>query len=530
MNKHVNKNKKMYRIAHWGKDYFDINKKGHIVVYPGQKEKGLDLYNLVQSLHSQGVSAPLVIRFDGILKDRVEKICSSFHAAIDACGYRNVYQPIYPIKVNPKKHIVETIQKAGKKYGVGLEVGSKGELLASFNFRQIKGSLILCNGFKDEEYIELALLAEKLGHRCIIIVEQAEELELIRKIAKKHRIEPEVGFRMKLHAQGSGRWKSSGGDHSKFGLTATEIEKGLAKLKKWGKTDWLKLFHFHIGSQITSLSSIQKGLHEGAKMYVHLAKECPSLHYFDIGGGLAVDYQGTETSANFSVNYQLHEYAKTVISIVGSCCDKHGIAHPVILSESGRAMVAHHSILIAEILSSSENDLYFCNFSIFQSLPDSWAIGQIFPVLPICRLNEEPNKQVKIVDLTCDSDGKLDHFIQDEKPSDFLALHQLDSRPYYIGVFLAGAYQEILGARHNLFGNTNAVHIDLNQKGEWQITNEISSDNIKEMLRSIQCDPQALIDRISTARSISKKESAKLKRHFKNALNGHTYLKARYEH
>ena len=376
----------------------------------------------------------------------------------------------------------------------------------------------------------MALLSRKLGHRCIIVVEQADELDLIRKIAAKHEVEPEVGFRMKLHAQGSGRWKSSGGDHSKFGLSIDEIEKGVEKLKKWGKTNWLKLFHFHIGSQITSLSSIQKGLHEAANMYVHLAKSCPSLSYFDIGGGLAVDYQGTGTTADFSVNYQLQEYAKNVISIIGGACDKHSIAHPVILSESGRAMVAHHSILIAEILSTSENDLYFCNFSIFQSLPDSWAIGQIFPVLPICRLNEEAKQRAKIVDLTCDSDGKLDHFIQSEKPSDFLALHKLDSRPYYIGVFLAGAYQEILGARHNLFGNTNAVHIDLNQNGEWEITNEISSDNIKEMLRSIQCDPQALIDRISAKRNISKKDSAKLKKHFKQALNSHTYLKARYEH
>lgn len=512
----ISKNRELYCIPNWGREYFDINEKGNIVVFPGQKEKSIDLHQLVRSLIKKGIAAPMLIRFDGILKDRVHLLCSSFQTAIEELGYRNAYQPIYPIKVNPKKHVVETIQKAGKKFRLGLEVGSKAELIAALSFKQVKGALILCNGFKDAEYIELALHAAKLGARCIIIVEQFNELDLILKTAANLKVAAEIGFRMKLHTQGTGRWKSSGGDHSKFGLTPAEIRQGIEKLKKLRKTGWLKLFHFHIGSQITSLSSIQKGLHEAADMYVEMAKECPSLSFFDIGGGLAVDYQGTATKADFSVNYQLHEYAKNVVSIIGNACNKASIDHPTIISESGRAIVAHHSILITEIVSATDSDLYFGNFSVFQSLPDTWAIGQIFPVLPICRLNEEPTKKATIVDLTCDSDGKLDHFVQDEKPSAFIPLHPLNSKPYYVGIFLAGAYQEILGARHNLFGNTNAVHIDLNKEGKWEITNEIASSSIKEMLTYVQSDPNTFLRNIP---------AAKLKSYFKKALNGHTYLR-----
>lgn len=524
----IPKNRDLYCIHKWGKEYFDINEKGNIIVFPGEKERTIDLHELVRALVKKGIAAPILIRFDGILKDRVHGICSAFHTAIKEFGYKNVYQPVYPIKVNPKKHIVETIQKAGKDYFLGLEVGSKPELLAALSFRQHKGTLLLCNGFKDSEYVELALLATKIGNRSIIIVEQFEELDLILKAASQLGIEAEIGFRMKLHAQGSGRWKSSGGDHSKFGLTADEIMLGIEKLKAAGKTGWLKLFHFHIGSQITTLSSIQKGLQEAARMYVEMAKQCPNLSFFDIGGGLAVDYEGTATKADFSVNYKLEEYAKNVVSAIGTACNKASIAHPAIISESGRAMVAHHSILVAEILSASYSpnetltDLYFGNFSVFQSLPDSWAIGQIFPVLPICRLHEEPKKRATIVDLTCDSDGKIDRFVKREMPSDFIPLHELDSRPYYVGVFLAGAYQEILGTRHNLFGNTNAVHIDLNKQGKWEIRNEITSSSIVDMLAYVQSDPKSLLKRIA---GLSNKESTRIKNRFKKALNGHTYLR-----
>lgn len=533
-NKTILKNKQLYSIPNWGKEYFDVNEKGNIVISPGEQERSIDLYELVQSLLKKGISAPLLIRFDGILKDRVQNLCSAFQTAIKELDYQNTYQPIFPIKVNPKKHVVETLRKAGSKYSMGLEVGSKAELLASLSFKQYKGTLLLCNGFKDTEYVEIALLAKKLGTRTIIIVEQFEELDLILSTADRMGIHAEIGFRMKLNAQGSGRWKSSGGDRSKFGLSIPEILEGIELLKQAGKSHWLKLFHFHIGSQITSLTCIQKALQEAADMYAEMAKLCPWLTFIDIGGGLAVDYQGTASKADFSLNYTLEEYAKSTVSIIAAACNKASIPHPTLLSESGRAMVAHHSILVAEVLSASYsaseevNDLYLGNFSIFQSLPDAWALGQIFPVLPICRLDEEVKKRATIVDLTCDSDGKIDRFMQEEKIINVIPLHELDSRPYYIGVFLAGAYQEILGTRHNLFGNTSVVHIDFDRKGKWVIKNEVSYSSVKEMFYYVQSDPKRFMKQIQSSiakQALSSPESKKIKKHFEDALKGHTYLK-----
>lgn len=534
MHKNIHKNRELYAVSNWGKEYFDINEKGNIEIRPGQTEKSIDLYELVQSLVQKGIAAPMLIRFDGILKDRVQNLCAAFQSSIEELGYQNIYQPIFPIKVNPKKHVVETIRKAGSKYSLGLEVGSKAELLASLSFKQYKKTLLLCNGFKDAEYVEIALLAKKLGTRTIIIVEQFEELDLILSTASRLGIEAEIGFRMKLNSQGSGRWKSSGGDRSKFGLSIPEILEAVELLKQTKKSDWLKLFHFHIGSQITSLAAIQKALHEAADMYVEIAKLCPSLTFLDIGGGLAVDYQGTASKADFSLNYTLKEYAQSAISIIANTCNKASIPHPTLLSESGRAMVAHHSILVAEVLSASYsateeiNDLYFGNFSIFQSLPDSWALGQIFPVLPISRLDEEVNKRATIVDLTCDSDGKIDRFMQEEKVTNTIPLHELDARPYYVGVFLAGAYQEILGTRHNLFGNTSVVHIDFDQAGKWVIKSEVNYSTVKEMLHYVQSDPDQFMKQIDSSlakQSLTSQESTKIKKHFENALKGHTYLK-----
>lgn len=534
MQKTIHKNRELYAVPSWGKDYFDINEKGNIEIRPGQTEMKIDLFELVQSLVKKGIAAPLLIRFDGILKDRVQNLCAAFQSSIDELKYQNIYQPIFPIKVNPKKHVVETIRKAGSKYSLGLEVGSKAELLASLSFKQYRKTLLLCNGFKDAEYVEIALLAKKLGTRTIIIVEQFEELDLILSTAARLGIDAEIGLRMKLNSQGSGRWKSSGGDRSKFGLSIPEILEAVELLKQTKKSHWLKLFHFHIGSQITSLTSIQKALHEAADMYVEIAKLCPSLTFLDIGGGLAVDYQGTASKADFSLNYTLKEYAHSAVSIIANTCNKASIPHPTLLSESGRAMVAHHSILVAEVLSASYsaseevNDLYFGNFSIFQSLPDSWALGQIFPVLPISRLNEEVSKRATIVDLTCDSDGKIDRFMQEEKVINVIPLHELDARPYYIGVFLAGAYQEILGTRHNLFGNTSVVHIDFDKTGKWAIKNEVNFSTVKEMLHYVQSCPEQFMKQIHSSiakQTLTDQESKKIKKHFENALKGHTYLK-----
>lgn len=615
-----------YWIDAWSQGYFAINAAGHIVVKPNRKKPEGDLFELVTSLVERGIEAPVLIRFNGIVRDRIDTLNKAFTSAIKEFNYRGSYKTAFPIKVNPQRHVVELIQKYGKKYNNGLEVGSKPELIAALSLEDSRSSLLLCNGYKDAEYIELALMSSRLGRQTIIVIEQQYELKLILDIAEKLGAKPQIGMRMKLSSKGSGRWESSGGENAKFGLTVPEILECTAILKKANKLDLLKLLHFHIGSQITSIDAIKNALNEGSRMYVELAKICPSLTFLDVGGGLAVDYEGTRTTSDSSMNYTLEEYARDVISAIGDTCLKEGIEDPDIISESGRALVAHHSVLITEVIDvtsaklntplkspptkhevlktfvsmykklTPENsqetlndaielkqrvleefihgtlnlaerayseeiftrillkiqkivkelpyvppdlanidkmlyDTYFCNFSVFQSLPDSWAIQQLFPVLPIQRLNEHPENHAILADLTCDSDGKIDTFISRRGEKKYISLHNYPPSPYYLGVFLVGAYQEILGGLHNLFGDTNVVHVDLDKDGKWDILQVVEGDTIEEVLTYAQYSPQKLVEQLRAIIEkdikegrITPQESARIQKQFKNSLESYTYL------
>jgi arginine decarboxylase len=624
----ISRNNDVYWIHGWGGDYFDINEKGHVIVRPDQSGHSIDLHQLVESLVQRGIEPPVLFRFEGIIKDRIGKLCASFRSAISEFGYQNGYHPVFPIKVNQQKHVVDVIRNAGREYLLGLEVGSKPELVAVFSIHNTDGAVLLCNGYKDAEYIELALLSKKIGRRSIIIIEQYYELSMVLDIASRLGIEAEIGFRMKPVTLGSGRWATSSGDLAKFGLNIHEIIKGVEELTQAGKSHWLKLLHFHIGSQITSIVAIKKALREATRMYTELAKLCPSICFFDVGGGLGVDYDGTRTCAESSMNYTMEEYARDVVSAIQNACDECQLPHPIIISESGRAIVAHHSVLITEVIdvvpilgpvadlelnanchhpliqdfaalyesvsvetahealhdandfrhdilerfiqgeisladrgyaeniyrhllakvrhlskklkyvpSDIENldeklrKMYFCNFSLFQSLPDVWAIQQIFPVMPIHRLDREPTVQATIVDSTCDSDGKIDHFVHPKGPVHQILLHEHNKSPYYLGVFLVGAYQEILGGLHNLFGDTNAIHVDLDEYGNWVLKHEIEGNSMSDVLQYVQYDPADLMERLRVSIEkalkdglLQNEESAQLKKRFREALEHYTYL------
>ena len=620
-------NEACYWIKAWGSPYFGINEAGNVFVQPGQDGVRGDLFQLVRSLVQRGVEAPMLIRFDDIVRDRIRFLQSAFDSAIEEFDYEGSYRIAFPIKVNPQCHVVDLIEKTGHAQKLGLEVGSKPELLAVLTLSSNLESLLLCNGYKDAEYIELALLAKKLGRRSIIIIEQPYELQLVIDTANRLEVDAEIGFRMKPSNKGSGRWKTSGGDQAKFGLNADEIISCLEQLQNAHKSDWLKLLHFHIGSQITSIEAIKKALNEAARMYVELAKECTSLSFFDAGGGLGVDYDGSKTTSDSSMNYTVEEYARDVVSVIGESCDKAGLSHPTIITESGRALVAHHSVLITEVIDMAptlnpmeklppapseheilatlrslyedltaehcqealhdayelkeklldsfmqgnltlreradgercyrhllakihlfakelpyvpediENldktlfDTYFCNFSVFQSLPDSWAIEQLFPVMPIHRLNEEPTRRGIIADLSCDSDGEITQFVGRKGAKNYLPLHDFKNSPYYLGIFLTGAYQETLGALHNLFGDANAVHVELDEEGNWEINHVVEGDTIEEVLTYAQYDPQQLIKQLRIliekalkAGRLTNEQSAKLQKRFKESLESYTYL------
>jgi len=619
--------KDYYSIKRWGEGYFDINSNGHVTVKPNRQNEGGDLYELIQSLVQRGIEAPILIRFNGIIRNRIQVLHNAFQAAIRECNYRGSYRMAFPIKVNPQRHVVEAVQQGGKEYTIGLEVGSKPELIAVMAQENLPGTLLLCNGYKDFDYISLALMASKLGKSTLIIIEQAYELKLVLEVAELLGIEAQIGFRMKLSNKGTGRWHSSGGEHSKFGLFSHEIVSALEQLQAKNKTHWLKLLHFHIGSQITSIESIKKALNEGVRMYTELARDYPSLCYFDVGGGLAIDYDGSKSIADSSMNYTLEEYARNVVYVIGEACLEAGVADPIIITETGRGLVAHHSVLITEVIDitspppaleqftpPSDHDIvtsllsmyeeltvgncretyhdameikesileefiygtlslierafaekiysllllkmrqlfrqlvdppqemeildkilletYFCNFSVFQSLPDSWAIGQLFPIMPIHRLLEPPTHRSVLADLSCDSDGTIDTFIGRKGSSNtFINLHEYKGEPYYIGIFLTGAYQEILGGLHNLFGDTNVVHAELDESGQWEFSSLVEGDTIEEVLNYVQYNPErllnqlhALIERSLKTGELSPLESAQLKKKFKQALESYTYL------
>ncbi|MCS6850062.1 MAG: biosynthetic arginine decarboxylase [Gemmataceae bacterium] len=617
-----------YGIRHWGKGYFGINKAGHVTVHPTKRpDQSIDLKELVDQLQARGIQMPILLRFTDILRHRVGEIHDAFKAAISEYDYQGEYCCVYPIKVNQQRHVVEEILDFGKPYNFGLEAGSKPELLAVLALANGPNTPIICNGFKDDEFIRMVVLARKIGKRIIPVVEKFTELEAIVRHAQELKVHQPIGVRVKLAARGSGRWKYSAGFRSKFGLTVTEVLEAFDYLKQRDLADCLQLVHFHLGSQITNIRNIKNALTEAARIYVELARAGAGVRYIDVGGGLGIDYDGSQTDFESSVNYTLQEYANDVVFRIKSVCDETGTPHPTIISESGRAVVAYHSVLVFDVLGvtrldgaavpdeipddapqpitdlfaihrdlNKKNflesyhdaiqsmdevmnlfnlgylsielramaerlfwavcgkvqriirgldyvpeeltgleallaDTYFCNFSIFQSMPDAWAIKQLFPIMPIHRLNEPPTRRGILGDITCDSDGKIDQFIDLRDVRSTLELHPFDGQPYYLGAFLLGAYQEILGDLHNLFGDTNAVHVSLDEDGEINLDAVIKGDTVREVLAYVQYSADELltkmrkdVERALRTGRISLEESRQLLRFYETGLEGYTYL------
>ncbi|GET24751.1 biosynthetic arginine decarboxylase [Prolixibacter sp. NT017] len=618
----------LYNITGWGINYFSINEKGHVVVTPKKDGVQVDLKELVDELQLRDVSAPMLIRFPDILDSRIEKMESCFKIAAEEYEYKAQNFTVYPIKVNQMRPVVQEIVSHGKKFNIGLEAGSKPELHAVIGVNTDNDSLIICNGYKDEDYIELALLAQKMGRRIFLVVEKLNELKLIARIANRLKIRPNIGIRIKLASSGSGKWEDSGGDVSKFGLTSSELLVAMDFLEKHKMQDCLKLVHFHIGSQVNKIRRIKIALREAAQFYVHLHLNGFPVEFVDIGGGLGVDYDGTRSAnSESSVNYSIQEYVNDATSSMVDAANEHDIPHPNIITESGRSLAAHHSVLIFEVLESAtlpswdeEEDLpedahdlvkelyeswdmlnqprmletwhdaqqireealdrfslglvdlktraqierlfwsvarevhqmasklkhvpeellnlpkllsdkYFCNFSLFQSLPDSWAIDQIFPIIPIQRLDEKPDRSATLQDITCDSDGKINNFISTRNFSYYLPVHSLKAKEsYYIGVFLVGAYQEILGDLHNLFGDTNAVHVSVDDK-EYSIDQIIDGETVAEVLDYVQYNPKKLVRTVETwvtssvkTGKISAEEGKEFLSNYRSGLYGYTYL------
>jgi len=617
----------LYDVASWGKGYFSVGENGNLHVHPTKDPaRSIDLKQLVDTLVLRGISLPILLRFGDILRHRLSEIYQAFESAIAEHGYQGGYCCVYPIKVNQQRQVVEELFEFGRRYRFGLEAGSKPELLAVLALAD-NHTPIICNGFKDDEYIEMVMLASKIGRHIIPVVEKYTELELIAEHARRIGVRPVIGLRLKLAARGSGRWKSSGGYRSKFGLTASEAQRALQRLKELGMADCLELLHFHLGSQITNIRFIKAAAIEAARIYVELARAGAGLKYLDVGGGLGVDYDGSQTDFESSVNYTLQEYANDVVYHVQNVCDEAGVAHPTIISESGRAVVAYHSMLVFNVLGVSglgeeelpqelpadaeqplidlqetysslsvknlleayhdaqqaldqalnlfslgylpldqrclaENyywaichriqklsheldylpeelegldamlsDTYFCNFSLFQSMPDSWAIRQLFPVMPIHRLNERPTRYAILGDISCDSDGKIDQFIDRRDVKRTLPLHPFNGEPYYLGAFLLGAYQEILGDLHNLFGDTNAVHVSMGPNGEPLLDNVIKGDTVREVLEYVQYNAETLLSQFRRdvegalrEGRIGYEESGRLLRFYEEGLYGYTYL------
>ncbi|MSU77280.1 MAG: biosynthetic arginine decarboxylase [Gemmataceae bacterium] len=618
----------VYEVAHWGKGYFSVNPKGHVAVHPNKRpEEAIDLKLLIDQLQDRGIQLPILLRFTDILRHRVGEINDAFKAAIADCTYKGKYVCVYPIKVNQQRQVVEEILDFGKPYGFGLEAGSKPELLAVLAITDGGETPIICNGFKDDEFIKMTILATKMGKHIITVVEKFSELELIARYAKELNVRPSIGVRIKLGARGAGRWRNSAGFRSKFGLTLTEALEAFEFLKQLGMADCLQLVHFHLGSQITNIRSIKSALTEAARVYCELHRVGAGVQYIDVGGGLGIDYDGSQTDFESSVNYTLQEYANDVVFRIKSVCDECNVPHPIIISESGRAVVAYHSMLVFDVLgvsnfdhytvppeipadspqqvsdlfgiyrdlskknmlegyhdavqtmddalnmfnlgsitieeramverlfwavcgkilrmmqdldyapeelqglSSMLSDTYFCNFSVFQSMPDSWAIKQLFPIMPIHRLHEAPTRRAVLGDITCDSDGKIDQFIDLRDVRSTLELHPFTGQPYYLGAFLLGAYQEILGDLHNLFGDTNAVHVRLDENGEIVLDSVIKGDTVREVLAYVQYNADELlnnmrkdVERAVRANRITVQESRQLLHFYESGLGGYTYL------
>jgi len=618
-----------YQITGWGTPYFQVNAAGQVEVTPNpDRTQAINLHDLALELRARGLELPLLIRFSDIVGDRIRRLNEAFGKAIAEYEYAGTYRGVYPVKVNQQRHLVEEIVRYGRAWNFGLEAGSKPELLIALSAMQEVGGLIICNGYKDQKYIETALVAQKFDKTVIVVLERLEELEIVFKASEKVGIRPILGVRAKLTTRGVGRWADSAGDRAKFGLTTSEIVEVVDRLAEKGQLDCLQLLHFHIGSQISSIIPIKNAMQEASNIYVELAKMGCKMGYLDVGGGLAVDYDGSKTDFHASKNYQLDEYAADVVSHIQAACTKADLPVPTIVSESGRAIAAHHSVLVLEVVGRSQmrfveptepapnahrllrelydtyrgiqpknvqesyhdatqakeegqslfkygyltlreraqverlfwncsekiqhtlrrlkfvpeelqhlernlSAIYYCNFSLFQSAPDIWAIDHLFPIMPIHRLDEEPTVSATLADLTCDSDGMIDHFIDVEDVKSTLDVHALrEGESYFLGMFLNGAYQEILGDLHNLFGDTNAVHVELTDTG-YQISHVIKGDSVSDVLRYVEYQPETMVDavrrqaeRAVSEGRISNEQMRTLMQHYEESLRSYTYLTA----
>lgn len=618
----------LYNVRKWGAGFFSVNERGNVAVSPrGAEGPSFDLKELVDELRERGIELPMLIRFSDILRTRIEQLNQAFAKAFRDHEYTGQYMGVYPIKVNQQRHVVEEIVRYGDQYKFGLEAGSKPELLAVLAMLDSNDPLIICNGYKDIEYIETALWGTKLGKTVVIVVEELGELPRIIERANAMGVTPCIGFRAKLAARGSGRWQESGGAKSKFGLTLTEMLKGVEMLEQAGLIKCLQLTHFHLGSQITNIRMIKDAISEASRIYTELAKMGAGIRYFDVGGGMAVDYDGSSSTFDSSANYTMDEYVSDIVDAIGQACNAAEVAHPTIVTECGRAITAHHTALIFNILGVTEltqqpvpqslpeeahhvmrNMLemhdsitaknfqeayhdalalrdegmtlfklgyltlkdcavmesvfwsacrkilrimrekdyvpeelqgleaqlavtYHGNFSIFQSVPDCWAVGQLLPIIPIHKLTEEPTCRGVLADITCDSDGKIDKFIDLRDEKSVLELHPFNGEEYVLGIFLTGAYQEILGDMHNLFGDTNAVHVSVKDDGQYFVEHVIDGDTVGEVLQYVQFSPEALVaklrnnvERAVREKRINFRESAELLRFYEEGLKGYTYL------
>ena len=617
----------LYEVARWGNGYFSIADNGNLLVHPDRNPKRhVDLKELIDRLQVRGIDLPILLRFGEILQHRLQEIHQAFSSSMKESSYQGDYCCIYPIKVNQQRQVVEEVLRFGRPYQFGLEAGSKPELLAVIALADNE-TPIICNGFKDAEFIEMVMLAQKIGRNIIPVVERFSELPQLLDCAERIGVRPNIGMRMKLATRGSGRWHASAGFRSKFGLSVSELMKGVDLLAGRDMSDCFQLLHFHQGSQITNIRHIKAALNESARVYVELVKRGAGLKFLDVGGGLGVDYDGSQTNFESSVNYSLQEYANDVVSHVQNVCDDAGIEHPTIMSESGRAVVAYHSMLVFSVLGVSEQashehigqpspnveqpvqdlletfeglnvrnllesyhdaqqsldtamnlfasgylpldqralveqvywsicqrinklakqleyipeeieaispslcDTYFCNFSLFQSIPDSWAIKQLFPLLPIHRLHERPDCSAVLGDVTCDSDGKIEQFIDRRDVKRSLPLHSLRNEPYYLGAFLVGAYQEILGDLHNLFGDTHAVHISSDEHGRVAVDTVVKGDTVSQVLQYVEFNPEELAKNLRCSIEeavrdglISDGQAGRFIRFYEDGLGGYTYL------
>jgi len=634
-----------YNIAHWGNGYFDIGDDGHVRVRPDPRAAtAVDLHALVREFEAQGLTLPVLVRFSGILQHRVQELCGAFDAAMKRDDYRGRYTAVYPIKVNQQKSVVDALLEHGADR-LGLEAGSKPELLAVLARSRADG-IVVCNGYKDREFIRLALIGKQLGQRVYIVVEKLAELELVINESRALGISPLLGVRVRLASLGAGKWQNTGGEKSKFGLSAAEVLRVIERLREVNLLESLAMMHFHMGSQIANIQHIQAGMKEAARYYAELRKLGAKVAVINVGGGLGVDYEGTRSRSFCSMNYSVQEYAHNIVRALWEICHERNLPHPDIVSESGRALTAHHAVLITNVLdvepapagepppvpapdepqiiqemwrglesltadvqgrtsaasagragaaaraplevyhdashwlneaqgmfnhgvltlkerARAESiyfatcrevrtrltpgakahretldelneklaDKYFCNYSLFQSMPDHWAIDQIFPVLPLARLNEEPTRRAVLQDITCDSDGRVDLYVDGEGVETSLPLHlPKDGEPYLLGIFMVGAYQEILGDMHNLFGDTDSVHVELLPDGSHKLTQARRGDTVDSVLRFVHFEPQELVAtyriKVEAAAGLSGKQREDYLAELTAGIEGYTYLEA----